>query len=120
MRLTSEERKRLARNGYYAMLRAMAGDKHGNAALAPWDTVATATQNGICALVDSVAASLLPPGAVALPRDRAARLIELAELAHGWVNAPDGSAEQRRTEDALTHLVDAMQPGDYDPLPDPA
>jgi hypothetical protein len=72
--------------------------------------------------VDLDVREYLPEGYVLLDRARFERLLAVAEAAYEDVNAPyDVSAGAEslalKAERALTELVDALQPGDLDPLP---
>ena len=55
---------------------------------------------------------------VKVDRERFERQRNVTEAAYEWVNSPLGDGvEIERVEKRLVSLVDALQPGDFDPLP---
>ena len=56
---------------------------------------------------------------VKVDRERFERQRNVTEAAYEWVNSPLGDGvEIERVEKRLVSLVDALQPGDLDPLPE--
>jgi hypothetical protein len=117
--MSAEERERLARLLWGAYGRHLSKTRQTTTPVDefPWEAAGKTAQQNYGAMVEIIAAALLPPGSVVLSRDRAAWLLTVAELAHEWVNAPEDSSIGRRAEDALSWAVDEFQPGWLDPLP---
>ena len=79
------------------------------------------------AISDTILAALADKGRglydinaeVKVDRERFERQRNVTEAAYEWVNSPLGDGvEIERVEKRLVSLVDALQPGDLDPLPE--
>ena len=123
--MNDDVREIVARAGMEAWGQEFSGE-FGEYAL-HWDDIDEAYQMSHRLIANAILAALADKGRglydinaeVKVDRERFERQRNVTEAAYEWVNSPLGDGvEIERVEKRLVSLVDALQPGDLDPIPE--